>query len=133
MQSGETAASCLRGTDDSLTASWIFRIPHRAPFGDAEAHRASSDGAKRMIDIDVDGQSVCHYERTANQSHARGNVSAASMHVKFSYPVGLPCGFSLLLTAIRLHTSEGCDGDEPERLFLPERGDCCSCKPPTPD
>lgn len=50
---------CRRGTDDTLTASRVFRIPHRAPFGDAgEARKASSDYAERLIDGQVDGQSV---------------------------------------------------------------------------
>jgi hypothetical protein len=50
---------CRRGTNDTLTASRVFRIPHRAPFGEAgEARKASSDYAERLIDGQVDGQSV---------------------------------------------------------------------------
>lgn len=50
---------CRRGTDDTLTASRVFRIPHRAPFGGAgEARNASCDYAERLIDGLVDGQSV---------------------------------------------------------------------------
>jgi hypothetical protein len=50
---------CRRGTDDTLTASRVFRIPHRAPFSDAgEARRASNGYAERLIDGQVDGQSV---------------------------------------------------------------------------
>lgn len=50
---------CRRGTDDTLTASRVFRVPHRAPFGEAgDARRASSDFAERLIDGQVDGQSV---------------------------------------------------------------------------
>ena len=50
---------CRRGTDDTLTASRVFRVPHRAPFGEAgEARKASSDYAERLIDGQVDGQSV---------------------------------------------------------------------------
>jgi len=50
---------CRRGTNDTLTASRVFRVPHRAPFGEAgEARRASSDYAERLIDGQVDGQTL---------------------------------------------------------------------------
>ena len=53
---------CRRGTNDTLTASRVFRVPHRAPFGEAgearKARKASSNYAERLIDGQVDGQTV---------------------------------------------------------------------------
>ncbi|OAJ62262.1 hypothetical protein A6V36_21630 [Paraburkholderia ginsengiterrae] len=50
---------CRRGANDTLTASRVFRVPHPAPFGKAgEARKASSNYAERLIDGQVDGQTV---------------------------------------------------------------------------
>ncbi|MFP3569990.1 hypothetical protein [Paraburkholderia sp. SIMBA_030] len=50
---------CRRGTNDTLTASRIFRIPQRTPFRAAgEARRASTNYAERLIDGQIDGKSI---------------------------------------------------------------------------
>ncbi|WP_233860403.1 hypothetical protein [Paraburkholderia sp. HD33-4] len=50
---------CRRGTNHTLTASRVFRVPHRLPFGEAgEARKASSEYAEQLIDGQVDGQSL---------------------------------------------------------------------------
>lgn len=50
---------CRRGDDDSQTASRVYPIPQQTPFMSAgEARKASTAYAERLIDGDVDGQSV---------------------------------------------------------------------------
>jgi hypothetical protein len=54
-----TVRICRQGTKDTLTASRVFRAPHRGPFDAVdEASKASSNFAERLIDGQVDGQSV---------------------------------------------------------------------------
>lgn len=50
---------CRRGTNETLTASRVFRVPHGLSFDEAgDAHDASSEYAQRLIDGQVHGLSL---------------------------------------------------------------------------